>query len=74
MYLDNNAEIVVQFLVDKDDETFTYNACEMDGVPQNDYFVWMLFENVYGDDSDKKTFDTEADINSEGRTKSYNNE
>lgn len=74
LYLDNNAEIVVQFLVDKDDETFTYNACEMDGVPQNDYFVWMLFENVYGDDSDKKTFDTEADINSEGRTKSYNNE
>lgn len=74
LYLDNNAEIVVQFLVDKDDETFTYNACEMDGVPQNDYFVWMLFENVYGDDSDKKTFDTEADINSEGGTKSYNNE
>lgn len=77
-YFGNDAEILVQFLVDKDDQTFTYNACEIDGVPQNNLVVSELFNTVYSDRA-VTTIDSESDLDFEnritiGETQSYNNE
>lgn len=43
-------DIVVQFVI-KDEKAgiFSYNACELNGVPQNDLFVWGLLEVVYNE-------------------------
>lgn len=49
---DKETDIVVQFVF-KDEKAgiFSYNACELNGVPQNDLFVWGLLEVVYNEDS-----------------------
>ena len=49
LYYDKEVEIVVQFIVNEKDETFQYNACEMNGVPQNNFVFWALLENIYED-------------------------
>lgn len=49
---DKETDIVVQFVF-KDEKAgiFSYNACELNGVPQNDLFVWGLLEVVYNENS-----------------------
>ncbi len=48
LYYEKEAEIVVQFLVNEEYDSFQYNACEINGFSQNDLIVWRLFENIYG--------------------------
>lgn len=75
-------DIVVQFVI-KDEKAgiFSYNACELNGVPQNDLFVWGLLEVVYnenlasgvpnfGDGTSVAESDTKIVI---GETQSVNN-
>lgn len=52
LYYDKEADIVVQFVFeDEKAGTFSYNACELNGIPQNDLFVWGLLEVVYNENS-----------------------
>ena len=51
IYDDEEAEIVVQFIVDEENESFQYYACEINNIPQNNLVVWGLFETIYGDPS-----------------------
>lgn len=53
LYYEKDAELAVQFFVDEKDETFRYNACEIDGVPQNNLVFLGLLEIIYGDSSSK---------------------
>jgi hypothetical protein len=50
LYLDKKAELVVQFIIDKDNETFSYNASEINGIPQNNFVFWGLLETIYNAD------------------------
>ena len=47
LYYEKDAEIVVQFFVNEKDDTFWYNACEVNGLPQNNADVLELFETIY---------------------------
>lgn len=47
LYLNKEAELAVQFFVDEKNEAFQYNACEINGVPQNNLIFWGLLEAVY---------------------------
>ena len=49
LFLDEEVEITVQFIVDEKNGSFQYNACEMDGAPQNDIFFFGLIKAIYGD-------------------------
>lgn len=45
-------DIVVQFEIeDEKAGIFSYHACELNGVPQNDLFVWGLMEAIYNENS-----------------------
>lgn len=45
-------DIAVQFVF-KDEKAgmFSYNACKLNGIPQNDLFVWGLMEAIYNENS-----------------------
>jgi len=47
LYLDKEVEAVVQFLVDAEDGSFEYYACEFNGIPQNNLIFWALLEKIY---------------------------
>ena len=51
LYLDEKANIVVQFFIDKDNNRFSYNASEINGVPLNNFLWWGLLETIYDDGS-----------------------
>lgn len=51
LYAEKEAEIAVQFFVNEKDDTFQYNACEINGLPQTNIVVLGLFENIYGIES-----------------------
>lgn len=61
LYDGNNAEIIVQFFVDENNGLFMYNACEINGIPQNDWAVFYLFDTVFNYDSAATTFDSKED-------------
>lgn len=75
-------DIAVQFVF-KDEKAgmFSYNACKLNGIPQNDLFVWGLMEAIYNENSASgdlnfgdKTSITESDNKIEiGETWSVNN-
>ena len=79
IYDDEEAEIVVQFIVDEENESFQYYACEINNIPQNDLVVWGLFETIYGDPSSTGS-DAQGDPDSVsdkitiGEAQSYDNE
>lgn len=80
LYYDKDAELAVQFIVDEKDESFQYNACEINGIPQNNLVFWSLLEAVYNGDSPSKELDSQSNPNSVsdqlviGETQSYDNE
>lgn len=47
LYYDKEVEIVIQFIVDEENESFQYNACEINDVPQSDFIFWALLKNIY---------------------------
>ena len=50
LYFGEEAELAVQFIiVDEKEGSFQYNACEVDGTPQNNLVFWGLLETIYGD-------------------------
>lgn len=52
LYYEKEVELLVQFIiVDEEDGTFEYNACEINGVPQINLVFWQLLEAIYNDDS-----------------------
>lgn len=53
LYYEKETDILVQFIIENDKTgSFSYNACELDGVPQNNLFFWGLLEAIYnGDES-----------------------
>lgn len=51
LYYGEEAKIVVQFIVDEENESFQYYACEINNIPQNNLVVWGLFETIHGDPS-----------------------
>ena len=54
LYFGEEAELAVQFIiVDEKEGSFQYNACEVDGTPQNNLVFWGLLETIYGDPSSK---------------------
>lgn len=67
LYEGKNAEIIVQFFVDDDNEFFQYNACEINGVPQNDLTVLYLFDTVFNYDSAAITPDLKEGSNNKNR-------
>ena len=79
IYDDEEAEIVVQFIVDEENESFQYYACEINNIPQNNLVVWGLFETIYGDPSSTGS-DAQGDPDSVsdkitiGEAQSYDNE
>lgn len=79
IYDDEDAEIVVQFIVDEENESFQYYACEINNIPQNNLVVWGLFETIYGDPSSTGS-DAQGDPDSVsdkitiGEAQSYDNE
>jgi hypothetical protein len=50
LYIDEEVELAVQFIIDKDNKTFSYNASEINGVPQNNLVFWNLLETIYNAD------------------------
>lgn len=86
LYFGEEAELAVQFIiVDEKEGSFQYNACEVDGTPQNNLIFWGLLETIYGDsasggDSSSKGLDSqdEPDFISDkitiGEAQSYDNE
>ncbi len=80
-YYDEDAEILVQFIVDEENNLFQYNACEINGVPQNNLVFWNLLETIYGG-NDPVSTELNPQNNSSvapdkitmGETQSYNNE
>ena len=85
LYLGKEAELAVQFIiVDEKDGSFQYNACEVNGIPQNNLVFWGLLETIYGDSASSgdssKGLDSqgEPDFISDkimiGETQSYDNE
>lgn len=76
LYFDKEAELAVQFIVDEKNGTFQYNACEIDGAPQNNFVFWNLLESIYNDDSALPAPTPQSNLNSGmiGDTQSYNNE
>ena len=80
LYLDEEVEIVVQFIINEDDETFAYNAVEMNGLPQTHRFFWDLLEAIYDDgptSSSSQGGSNAAAIGDRiivGETQPYNNE
>lgn len=86
LYFGEEAELAVQFIiVDEKEGSFQYNACEVDGTPQNNLVFWGLLETIYGDsasggDSSSKGLDSrdELDFISDkitiGEAQSYDNE
>ena len=86
LYYEKDAELAVQFIVDEKDGSFQYNACEIDGVPQNNLVVWGLFETIYDSDSASSGNSTSRGLDSQsspdfmsdeimiGETQSYDNE
>ena len=79
IYDDEEAEIVVQFIVDEENESFQYYACEINNIPQNDLVVWGLFETIYGDPSSTGSDaqgdpDLVSDKITIGEAQSYDNE
>lgn len=46
LYGDLEVEVILQYLV-KSNGTFSFNAMEMDGVPQNIYVYNMLIQKMY---------------------------
>ena len=86
LYFGEEAELAVQFIiVDEKEGSFQYNACEVDGTPQNNLVFWGLLETIYGDsasggDSSSKGLDSqdEPDFISDkitiGEAQSYDNE
>lgn len=60
LYYDEEVELAVQFIVDEKNETFKYNACEINDVPQNNLAFWGILEAIYDDGS------ASADIESQG--------
>lgn len=45
-FADKPVRAVVQFMVDKDKDTFQYNAFEINGVPQNMFIAAALLEKM----------------------------
>ena len=79
IYDDEEAEIVVQFIVDEENESFQYYACEINNIPQNNLVVWGLFETIYGDPSSTGSDaqgnpDSVSDKITIGEAQSYDNE
>lgn len=58
LYYDEEAELVVQFFVDETTESFQYNACEINGIPQNNLVFWSLLETIYNGDSTSQNSST----------------
>lgn len=51
LYYEKETDITVQFIIENDKTgSFSYNACELNGVPQNDFFVLGLLEDIYNGD------------------------
>lgn len=73
LYADELANVIVQFMVDEENESFTYNACEIDGVPQNNLIVRSLFNTIYNSDSVVNESNEDNKILIED-TQYYNNE
>ncbi len=71
LYYGNEAEIVVQFIVDEKSGAFQYYACEIDGIPQNDLIVWGLFETIYNGDATSTESDSRNSSSSIGKTQSF---
>ena len=86
LYFGEEAELAVQFIiVDEKEGSFQYNACEVDGTPQNNLVFWDLLETIYGDsasggDSPSKGLDSQGDLDflsdpiTIDETQSYDNE
>lgn len=86
LYYEKDAELAVQFIVDEKDGSFQYNACEIDGVSQNNLVVWGLLETIYNGDSVSSSDSTLRGLDSQsspdfmsdeiviGETQSYDNE
>ena len=79
IYDEEEAEIVVQFIVDEENESFQYYACEINNIPQNNLVVWGLFETIYGDPSSTGSDaqgdpDFVSDKITIGEAQSYDNE
>lgn len=82
-YYDKDAELAVQFFItDEKEGSFEYHACEINGVPQNNFVVLGLFETIYGEEGiSKEGIPKEADTDDDpisilskieiGETKSY---
>lgn len=51
MYADKEVEAVIQFHVKKDDETFTFEAFELNGIPQDLLTTAVVFEKIFADDT-----------------------
>ena len=50
-YYDKETDLLVQFIIDNDElESFSYYACELNGVPQDNFFFLGLLEAVYNGD------------------------
>ena len=63
LYYSKDAEIIVQFIVDEKSGAFQYNACEINGIPQNNLVVWELFETIYNDGSASTELDSQGGSN-----------
>lgn len=86
LYYEKDAEIVVQFFVDEKNESFQYNACEINGIPQTNLVFWGLLEAIYNGDSASSRDSASKELGSHadpgfmsdkimiGETQSYDNE
>jgi len=67
----DKTEIIIQFIVDKKDRAFQYNACEIDGIPQSDLIVWGLLETIYNGGSTSTESDSRNSSSPIGKTQSF---
>ena len=47
LYANERVEAAIQFLIDYDNGTFEYNACEFNGVPQTNFMFQALLGKIY---------------------------
>lgn len=75
LYYEKEVELLVQFMiVDEEDGTFEYNACEINGVPQINLVYWELLEAIYNGDAPSTESDSRNNsISDIGKTLTYDN-
>lgn len=67
LYYDRPADILVQFVVDENTNNFEYYACEVNGIPQDQFSALELFSVIFSEESVSMSAFTPKDISDKNK-------